>query len=92
MPGIIIQTVLFGTGQTGVGLADDLSKGIVDRYRSLPMARSSFSSRRGEFLTSNRFSRFQNAIAYSVAMTFSSIDVQTIQLIYSTPSMLRCAT
>ena len=40
MPGIIIQTVLFDTGQTGVGLADDLSKGIVDRYRSLPMARS----------------------------------------------------
>lgn len=40
MPGIIIQTVLFGTSQTAVGLADDLSKGIVDRYRSLPMARS----------------------------------------------------
>ncbi len=39
MPGIIIQTVLFGTSQTAVGLADDLSKGIVDRYRSLPMAR-----------------------------------------------------
>jgi ABC-2 type transport system permease protein/oleandomycin transport system permease protein len=40
IPGIIIQTVLFGTGQTGVGLAWDLKLGIVDRYRSLPMARS----------------------------------------------------
>lgn len=46
MPGIIIQTVLFGTTQTGVGLADDLSKGIVDRYRSLPMARSAVISGR----------------------------------------------
>ncbi len=40
MPGILIQTVLFGSIQTGVGLADDLSKGMVDRFRSLPMARS----------------------------------------------------
>lgn len=46
IPGIIIQTVLFGTGQTGVGLADDLKKGIVDRYRSLPMARSAVISGR----------------------------------------------
>jgi ABC transporter DrrB family efflux protein len=40
LPGILIQTVLFGAGQTGVGLADDLSRGMVDRFRSLPMARS----------------------------------------------------
>jgi ABC-2 type transport system permease protein/oleandomycin transport system permease protein len=40
MPGILIQTVLFGSIQTGVGLAEDLSKGMVDRFRSLPMARS----------------------------------------------------
>ena len=40
MPGIFIQTVVFGSTQTGVGLADDLSKGMVDRFRSLPMARS----------------------------------------------------
>jgi ABC-2 type transport system permease protein len=37
IPGIIAQTVLFGTAFTGVGLADDLSKGMIDRLRSLPM-------------------------------------------------------
>lgn len=40
LPGIIVQTVVFGSTQTTVGLADDLSKGMVDRFRSLPMARS----------------------------------------------------
>ncbi len=40
LPGILVQTVLFGAMMTGVGLADDLSKGIIDRFRSLPMARS----------------------------------------------------
>lgn len=40
LPGILIQTVLFGSIQTGVGLAEDLQKGIIDRFRSLPMARS----------------------------------------------------
>ncbi len=40
MPGIFVQTVVFGSLTTGVGLADDLSKGLVDRFRSLPMARS----------------------------------------------------
>ena len=41
IPGILIQTTIFGSTNTGVGLADDLQKGMVDRYRSLPMARSS---------------------------------------------------
>jgi ABC-2 type transport system permease protein len=40
MAGIFVQAVIFGSMQTGVGLADDLSKGLVDRFRSLPMARS----------------------------------------------------
>ncbi len=40
MPGIFVQTVAFGAMQTGIGLAEDLSKGMVDRLRSLPMARS----------------------------------------------------
>lgn len=40
LPGILVQTVLFGSMQTGIGLADDLSRGMIDRFRSLPMARS----------------------------------------------------
>ncbi|HVM21393.1 MAG TPA: ABC transporter permease [Egibacteraceae bacterium] len=40
IPGIMVQTVSFGSTQTGVGLADDLGKGLIDRFRSLPMARS----------------------------------------------------
>ncbi len=40
MPGIFVQTGIFAAMQTGVGLADDLQKGLIDRFRSLPMARS----------------------------------------------------
>lgn len=40
VPGILVQTTAFASTTTGVGLAEDLSKGIVDRFRSLPMARS----------------------------------------------------
>jgi ABC-2 type transport system permease protein/oleandomycin transport system permease protein len=40
MPGIFVQTVCFGAVTTGIGLADDLGKGLIERFRSLPMARS----------------------------------------------------
>ena len=40
MPGIFAQTIVFAAATTAIGMADDLSKGIVDRFRSLPMARS----------------------------------------------------
>lgn len=39
LPGIIAQTSIFGSLQTGVGMADDLSKGVIDRFKSLPMSR-----------------------------------------------------
>lgn len=38
--GIFAQTVVFGATFTGVGLAEDMQKGIIDRFRSLPMSRS----------------------------------------------------
>jgi ABC-2 type transport system permease protein len=40
MAGIFTQTVAFGSAITAIGLADDIQKGIIDRFRSLPMARS----------------------------------------------------
>ncbi|MFO7590306.1 MAG: ABC transporter permease [Acidimicrobiia bacterium] len=38
--GIFTQTVLFGSTFTGAGLAEDMQKGIIDRFRSLPMSRA----------------------------------------------------
>src|SRR6185436_12706353 len=40
--GILVQTIAFGTLGPGVSMATDLKEGIVDRFRSLPMARSAF--------------------------------------------------
>ncbi|HEV7187316.1 MAG TPA: ABC transporter permease [Blastococcus sp.] len=40
LPGIFAQTVVFGSTITGASLADDLQKGLIDRFRSLPMAHS----------------------------------------------------
>lgn len=39
MPGIVVLAVAFGSPNTGVGLAEDLTSGMLDRFRSLPMAR-----------------------------------------------------
>ena len=40
LPGIIAQSMTFGGFVTAIGLTDDLRKGLIDRFRSLPMARS----------------------------------------------------
>ena len=40
MPGIFVQTVCFGAVATAIGLSEDLSKGLIERFRALPMARS----------------------------------------------------
>jgi len=46
MPGIFAQTIVFAAATTAIGMADDVSKGIIDRFRSLPMARSAVLSGR----------------------------------------------
>src|SRR5882724_5902453 len=40
LPGIFVQSVTFGASQTAVGLKEDLTRGVVDRFRSMPIARS----------------------------------------------------
>ncbi len=40
LPGIFVQSVAFRATQTAVGLSEDLRRGVVDRFRSMPMARS----------------------------------------------------
>jgi len=46
MPGIFAQTIAFAAAATAIGMAYDLSQGIVDRFRSLPMASSAVLSGR----------------------------------------------
>jgi ABC transporter DrrB family efflux protein len=46
MPGIFAQTVAFAAATTAIGMTDDLTKGLLDRFRSLPMARSAVLSGR----------------------------------------------
>jgi ABC transporter DrrB family efflux protein len=40
LPGLFIQSAAFRSTQTAVGLAEDLERGVVDRFRSMPMSRS----------------------------------------------------
>ncbi len=40
LPGILVQSVTFRASNTAVGLSEDLRKGVIDRFRSMPMARS----------------------------------------------------
>ena len=46
MPGIFVQTLGFASITTAIGMADDMHKGLIDRFRSLPMARSAVLSGR----------------------------------------------
>ncbi len=46
MPGIFVQTLGFASITTAIGMADDMTKGLIDRFRSLPMARSAVLSGR----------------------------------------------
>jgi ABC-2 type transport system permease protein len=41
MPGIIVQSIAFGGFVTALGLSEDVQKGLIDRFRSLPMSRAS---------------------------------------------------
>lgn len=46
MPGIFVQTLAFATVTTAIGMAEDMNKGLIDRFRSLPMSRSAVLSGR----------------------------------------------
>jgi ABC transporter DrrB family efflux protein len=63
MPGVFVQTVVFGAMTTAVGLATDLKSGLLERFRSLPMARSAvLAGRTGADLARNVFVAFLMAV------------------------------
>jgi ABC-2 type transport system permease protein len=62
--GVFVQTVIFGSTFTGAGLAEDMTKGIIDRFRSLPMSRSAvLAGRTGSDILYNSISIFVMTIA-----------------------------
>jgi len=67
LPGILVQTSLFGGLQTGIGLAEDMGKGIIDRFRSLPMSR-------GAVLAGRTFSdMIRNIATISIMLTVGTL-------------------
>jgi len=66
--GIFAQTVIFGATITGAGLAEDVKKGIIDRFRSLPMAPSAV-------LTGRTLSDVVNNILVLIVMSLTGLAV-----------------
>jgi ABC-2 type transport system permease protein len=66
--GIFAQTVVFGATNTGAGLADDVQKGIIDRFRSLPMAPSAV-------LTGRTLSDVVNNVIVLIVMSITGLLV-----------------
>jgi ABC-2 type transport system permease protein len=62
--GVFAQTVIFGSTFTGAGLAEDMTKGIIDRFRSLPMSRTAvLAGRTASDIVYNSISIFVMSIA-----------------------------
>ena len=68
MAGIFAQTVVFGATFTGYGLAEDIKKGVIDRFRSLPMALNAV-------LIGRTFSDVLNNVIVLVVMALSGLVV-----------------
>ena len=66
--GIFAQTVIFGSTITGAGLAEDVKKGIIDRFRSLPMSPSAV-------LTGRTFSDVINNVLVLIVMSLTGLVV-----------------
>jgi len=68
IPGIIVQNIAFGGFVTALGLNEDLHKGLIDRFRSLPMARSAvLAGRTLADVVTNALSAAHLSFAHAVA-------------------------
>jgi len=86
MPGIFIQNAIFGSTGTAIGIAEDLKAGLIDRFRSLPMARSAVLVGR---TTSDLIKNFalvviMIAIGYLVGFSFEQGIVQAFGVVVLT--------
>lgn len=68
MAGIFAQTIVFGATITGMGLADDMHKGVIDRFRTFPMHPSSV-------LAGRTFSDLLNNVLVLVIMSLTGLAI-----------------
>jgi ABC transporter DrrB family efflux protein len=80
MPGIIVQSISFGGFVTALGLSEDLKKGLIDRFRSLPMSRSAvLTGRTLADVATNLFSlAVMIAVGLAVGFSFSSSPLEVL--------------
>jgi ABC transporter DrrB family efflux protein len=80
MPGIIVQTMSFGGFVTALGLSDDLRKGLIDRFRSLPIARSAvLAGRTLADVSTNLLSlAVMIGVGLAVGFSFSSAPLEVV--------------
>ena len=74
LTGIFVQTITFASIQTGIGLSEDLSKGIVDRFKSMPLSRAAvLAGRTGADLVRNVVVILvMIAVGYAVGFEFTN--------------------
>jgi ABC-2 type transport system permease protein len=80
MPGIVAQTMSFGGFVTALGLAEDLKKGLIDRFRSLPMSRSAVLAGRtlADVATNSISLAIMIAVGLIVGFRFSSSPFEVV--------------
>src|SRR3954469_11739192 len=81
MPGIIVQSIAFGGFVTALGLSEDVQKGLIDRFRSLPMSRASVLA--GRTISDVLLNCLSLVVLFSVgfAAGFNFIDSDAAQVV-----------
>ncbi len=78
LPGILVQSVAFRASQTAVGLAEDLQRGVMDRFRSMPMTRSAVLTGRtfADLVRNTVILALMIAVGYVVGFSFQNGPVE----------------
>ncbi len=80
IPGLLIQVATFGAGQTATGLTEDLAAGVIDRFRSLPMARSAVLAGRtiSDLLRSGFVITLMLLVGFAVGFRYQTSGVELV--------------
>ena len=86
IPGIFIQTSIFGSTNTSIGLTEDLQAGIIDRFRSLPIARSAVLAGRtlGDVVRNVFVVTLMTIVGYAIGFRFQAGFLAAISMLLLT--------